>query len=310
LTARVLEAVARAKPHKLLVFADGPRPDRPDDVVACAATRAVIDGVNWNCEVVKNYSEVNLGCGRGPATGISWVFQQVEEAIILEDDCVPHPSFFQFCEELLERYRDDARVMHVAGCTYRREPWPISESYYFSRFNGAWGWATWRRAWQHFDLSVPRWSSLRNTSFLSDILEDKAAVRYWAEEFQQAYDHPGDVSYWDHQWTFACWANSGLTVAPKHNLVSNVGCGPGATHTLDENDPAGNLPLDGTKFPLVHPSAVIPNRDLDRQKLHELILPRLPKPPTSMQRLRQAVARVTPSFVKQGYRRLASQAMG
>ncbi len=134
LTARVLKAIAAVRPRTLLVVADGPRPDRPDDVEACAAARAVIERVDWDCEVVRNYSDVNLGCGRRPATGISWALERVDEAIILEDDCVPHPTFFRFCEEMLERYRDDERVMHIGGSTYQRRPIPTAYSYVFSQF--------------------------------------------------------------------------------------------------------------------------------------------------------------------------------
>src|SRR5437868_7090749 len=145
-TEQVFQALARVQPRQLFVIADGPRPDVEGEAELCRATRAIIDRVDWQCEVIKNYLETNLGCGRRPATGISWVFDQVEEAIILEDDCVPGPSFFPFCEELLARYRDDERIMHIAGSTYEHGLLPTPYSYCFSHFNGAWGWASWRRA--------------------------------------------------------------------------------------------------------------------------------------------------------------------
>jgi hypothetical protein len=305
LTARVLAAVAQAKPRRLFVIADGPRAGRPEEAEQCAATRAVIDRVDWDCEVVKNYSAINLGCGRRPATGISWVFEHVEEAIILEDDCVPHPSFFRFSEELLERYREDTRVMHIAGCTYRRKAWSIPSSYYFSCFNGAWGWATWRRAWKYFDLGLKLWPELRYTSWLEDVLENASAVKDWASEFSRAYELNGDVSFWDHQWTFACWANSGLSIVPKHNLISNVGCGRDATHTFNENDPTGNLPTAEMAFPLVHRSSVLRNQEIDRKLLRENVLPYLPKPLTPLLRLRGLASRVAPEIVKQAYRTIA-----
>jgi hypothetical protein len=305
LTARVLAAIRQARPRRLFVVADGPRPDRPDDVEACAVTRAVIDHVDWDCEVTKNYADVNLKCGWRVASGITWVFEHVEEAIILEDDCVPDPSFFRFSQELLERYREDERIMHIAGCTYRRETWPIPSSYYFSCFNGAWGWATWRRAWKYFDLGIKLWPELRNTSWLEDVLEDEIAVQAWASEFDSAYELVGDVT-WDHQWTFACWANSGLSIVPKHNLVSNVGCGKDATHTFDENDPTGNLPVAKMTFPLVHPPVILQDRDLDRRAVRESILPRLPQPAAKTNPLRLLASRIAPEFVKRGYRMLAS----
>jgi hypothetical protein len=306
-TERVLEAVARVKPSKLLVIADGPRPDRPDDVAACAATRAVIDRVDWDCEVVKNYSEVNLGCGRRPASGISWVFEQFEEAIILEDDCVPNPTFFWFCEELLKKYRDDERIMHIAGSTYRRRPVQTPYSYCFSQFNGAWGWATWRRAWRYFDASLKLWPQLRDTSWLKDRIEDARGEKYWANEYERAYERGGDVSYWDHQWTFACWANSGLSILPRVNLVSNVGCGSDGTHCFDESDLMSNVPAMEMPFPLSHPPMVLQNRDVDRSFLREIVIPRLrPQPLASRTKLRRMLSRFSPRFVKQGYRKIVS----
>jgi len=300
-TERVMAAIAEAKPQKLLIVADGPRPERRDDVGECAAARAVAERVDWDCEVLKNYSDVNLGCCRRLATGISWVFEQVEEAIILENDCVPHPSFFRFAQELLERYREDERVMHIAGSTYRRESFPIPSSYYFSCFNGAWGWATWRRSWKYYDVGLKLWPWLKKTSWLEDILEYEIAVRYWASLFDFAFQHDGNVTGWDHQWTFACWAHSGLSVMPKHNLVSNIGSGSDATHTFKENDPTLNLPTEEMKFPLVHPLAVLQNRELDRKHLREY-LPYLPK---SVNPLRRLASRVAPEIVKHAYHAMA-----
>lgn len=302
LTERVVAAISRVRPTRLFVIADGPRPERPDDAAACAAARAVIDRVDWDCEVERNFSEVNLGCGRRPASGISWLFDHVEEAIILEDDCVPDPSFFRYCAEMLQRYRDDERVMHIAGSTYRTQPAPTPYSYYFSHFNGAWGWATWRRAWRHFDPAVRLWHDLRQTSWLADIVEDEAAVRYWAAEFERAYDRSGDVSYWDHQWTFACWAHSGLSIVPRANLVSNIGCGPDATHTLLEDDPLGNVPAAEIEFPLRHPPNVLVSREADREFLRTVVLPRLGVPSP----VRRAMSRIAPRCVKDGYHRLAA----
>ena len=304
-TRRVLEAIRRVKPRQLLVVADGPRNDRPDDIQACSATRCVIEEVDWDCDVQKHYSDSNLGCGSGPATGITWAFQQVDRAIILEDDCVPGPSFFWFCQEMLERYRDDKRVMHVGGSTYQRDAFPIADSYFFSCFNGAWGWATWRRAWQHFDMALTQWPLLRNTSWLADIVEREDAVAMWAKEFEIAYQRQGQVDYWDHQWTFACWANSGLSVRPKFNLVSNIGCCADATHTVSDTDPRANLPALEMTFPLIHPAMVLQNRELDRLFLKQIIFDGAEDPANQTQ-IRKLLKRVTPSFARQAYRSVTS----
>jgi hypothetical protein len=230
------------------------------------------------------------------------VFQQAEEAIILEDDCVPHQSFFRFCEELLERYRHDQRVMHIAGSTYRRVAVDTPYSYFFSQFNGAWGWATWRRAWRHFDASASLWPELRASSWLADLVQHPDAVRYWAEQFDRACERHGDVTYWDHQWTFACWANSGLSIMPRANLVSNIGCGPGATHMLGGEDPIANLPAEPMSFPLVHPPHLIQLRSADREFLRQIVLPRLHRPSP----LRLLASRLAPRFVKRSVRRVAA----
>ena len=157
LTEVVFQAIREAKPPKLFLVADGPRPNRPDDIPRCAAARKVVEKVDWDCEVLRNYADENMGCGCRPASGITWVFSQVEEAIILEDDCVPSPSFFPFCQELLDRYRTDERVMHIGGMNWqsghRRSPF----SYFFSKYPQCWGWATWRRAWAHYDFTMRYW---------------------------------------------------------------------------------------------------------------------------------------------------------
>src|SRR5215831_3805810 len=143
-TERVFAEIAHARPRKLLVIADGPRFNRPGEAEKCTATRAIIDRVNWECEVLKNYSDVNLGCGGRESSAMIWIFEQAEEAIILEDDTLPQPTFFRFCEELLEKYRDDERVMHISGDNWLFGQKRISDSYFFSHYCLSWGWASWR----------------------------------------------------------------------------------------------------------------------------------------------------------------------
>lgn len=311
LTRRVLEAVAEVRPQKLFVFTDGPRPDHPEDESACAETRAVFDSVDWDCDVVRNFSDRNLGCGRGPSSGFSWVFEQVEEAVFLEDDCVPDPSFFEFCGEMLERYRDDERVMHISGSTLRSTALPIDESYCFSQVPACWGWAGWRRAWRHFDLALPSWPELKETSWLMDLFENEKAVAYWAKLFDRAHDEGGDVSYWDYQWAYACWANSGLTVVPRVNLVTNIGWGEGATHTFNDNDPTANLKAHALDMPLKHPERVLANRDLDRRYFREVIHRDLYAPPvTGWPLWKRRIGRVVPAPLRRLRRRLMAKKPG
>ena len=261
-TEKVFAQIAKAKPEKLFLIADGPRADHPDDVEKCKAARAVIERVDWDCKVFKNYSEVNLGCGRRPATGISWVFENVEEAIILEDDCVPSQTFFQYCEELLKRFRDDERIMMISGMDidYGQEKWPYS--YSFHLLPHTWGWATWRRAWQHFDIGVKLWPELRDSSWLLDIAENPGAAQYYKSRFDLAFNSGSNIDYWDYQWQFACWSQKGYSISPHKNLIVNTGFGEHATHTKDKkyHKKFANFSVEEMDFPLKHPPFLVVDR--------------------------------------------------
>jgi hypothetical protein len=253
-TARVFKEIARAKPPKLLVVADGPRLDRPGEAERCTAARAIIEQVDWECEVLTNYADNNMGCKRRVSSGLDWVFDTVEEAIILEDDCLPHPTFFRFCQELLERYRDDERVMHITAQNLQFGKKRTLYSYYFSRYPHCWGWASWRRAWQHYDRTMQRWNEIQQGKWLYDILGSRYAVTYWGKIFQTAYENK--VDSWAYVWMFSCWIQSGLTILPNVNLVSNIGFGGEATHTKGDS-PLANMPFVPMRFPLQHPPYVI-----------------------------------------------------
>jgi hypothetical protein len=259
-TARVFEAIRQAKPPLLLVIADGARTSKAGEVEKCAATRAIIDKVDWPCDVKTNYSNINLGCGKRVSSGLDWVFQEVEEAIILEDDCVPDSTFFQFCDELLEYYRYDNRVTSISGNNFEMGRKDSNSSYYFSRYNHVWGWASWRRAWKHYDFNISKWPDIRDGKFLSGVLDGGESVRYWTEVFNQVYK--GKIDTWDYQWLFTCWSQNGLTILPEVNLISNIGFGADATHTT-EVSPFSNLPVKAVNFPLVHPQFIMRNADVD-----------------------------------------------
>lgn len=261
-TEKVFEVIRQAKPPKLLVIADGPRAERPGEAQKCAAARAVIDRVDWDCEVFKNYSDVNLGCDPRISSGLNWVFETVEEAIILEDDCVPHPTFFRYCEELLERYRHDARVMNISGQNVLFGRHQTEYSYYFSRYTLCWGWASWRRAWQYFDVDVKLWPEIRDQNLIKNVLVDPYAVKVWERTVQLLYD--GYLTGWDFKWMFACWLQNGFCILPNGNLVTNIGHGSEATHTNDEKSPYNNMLVEAMSFPLKHPPFVIRNLEADK----------------------------------------------
>lgn len=260
LTERVLEAVRGARPERLLVFADGPRPGEPGEAEACAAARAVIDRVDWPCEVSTEFADRHLGARERIATGLDWVFGQVGEAIVLEDDCLADPSFFPYCDELLERYRDDERVWSVSGNDFRFRPEPAATDYAFSRYPLIWGWATWARAWCNYEPEVAAWERLRGTGWLEELLGNPLAATYWARIFDQVRD---GLDSWDYGWTLASWLGGGLTAVPTRNLVSNHGFRSDATHTT-ELSPFAALPTAPIALPLRHPAAVERDAENDR----------------------------------------------
>src|SRR5688572_18798528 len=266
-TASVFAEIARARPAKLIVIADGPRPDVPGEAELCARTREVVKAVDWECEVLTNFSDSNLGCRARVSSGLDFVFDNVEEAIILEDDCLPHPSFFPFCESLLERYRDDEEVMAISGDNFHAGRRYTPFSYFFSRFVHIWGWATWRRAWKHYDVEMKQWQTLRSTDWLKELFEREQDVAYWREVFDKVADH--QINTWDYQWLFSVWANGGLSIAPEINLVSNIGFGGSATHTSDINHDMANLPVSDIG-PLKHPLSVERNREADDFEMRHL----------------------------------------
>lgn len=272
----MLEALREAKPKQLFVVADGPRSSHPEDQDLCQQTRALIDEmVDWDCEVHRDFSQENLGCGMRPHTGINWAFQHVEQAIILEDDCVPDPSFFPYCEELLTRYANDERVMHISGTTYTSEEKSISESYFFSNFPACWGWATWKRAWNHYSFRAEGWESLRETDWIQSIIGEPLVEASWAKQFDKAVANDGSYASWDYQWGYSCWAKSGLSIFPRVNLISNVGFGELATHMHGNDDPLGHLPTFEIESPLSHPTEVRVNTVEEHKYIFETLRPRL-----------------------------------
>jgi hypothetical protein len=261
-TLKVFDQIRQVKPSKLFVISDAPRTDRPDESEQCEKTRAIIDYVDWDCEIVKHYADTNLGPFRCIASGLDWVFSQVEEAIILEDDCFPDLTFFRFCEELLDYYRNDQRIIAISGDNFQLGHQRTEDSYYFSRYTHSWGWATWKRAWKYADMEMKAWPQVREQNLLKLILDNDREVRYWDTMLQATYE--SKIVAWDYRWTLAAWLQNGLTILPNVNLISNIGFGEGATNTISTKNPWINLPTESMNFPLQHPEFIIRDSMADK----------------------------------------------
>lgn len=261
LTAQVVDALRTVKPTRLFVVADGPHPSRANDPDLCAATRAVIETVDWECTILKNYAPSNLGAGRRVSSGLAWVFDQVDEVIILEDDCLPDPTFFPFCAQLLATYRDDDRVMMISGYN-PLERWRAEvQSYHFSRYGIHWGWATWQRAWRHYDFEMLALARPDTAVHLLAVMQDPACLAFYQEMWAKTAS--GQFDAWDFQWALMQLLQDGLSVVPAVNLVSNIGFGPAATHTRRPLTLSLPLARHAMTFPLVAPAQVEADREYD-----------------------------------------------
>jgi hypothetical protein len=268
-TRQVFAEIAKARPSKLLLIADGPRTDAEGSL--CEAARQVVADIDWPCEVQRNFSDANLGCRKRMYTGIDWVFSQCEEAILLEDDCLPHATFFPFCVELLNHYRNDERVMMISGNNMQHGRRWSMYSYYFSVVTHIWGWATWRRAWRCHDAQMPDWPENSPTDFPGDFVPCGAAKRYYRKMMDETFT--GKLNAWSLAWMYAAWKRRSLTILPQVNLISNIGFGPEATHTK-RLDPFAALPTEAMEFPLMHPPKVANLVEAD-QNFFNLEIPEL-----------------------------------
>jgi hypothetical protein len=258
---RVLEALRAVRPARVYLAADGPRPEVAGESELCARIwDSAVRAVDWPCDLRTRRGDKNLGSDRCVPASIDWFFQQEERGIIFEDDCVPDPTFFRFCDELLERYARDERVGMISGNQFVPGGWPGGgASYAFVRLAQIWGWATWRRAWKNHDPAMRAWPAERQGGLLQRVFSRRRDQKYWTDKFQ----HHAEI--WDYQWCFARWRLDQLGIVPDRNLVSNIGFQSGATHTIQPNHPAAGVPLAPMEFPLRHPATVTCNDRLDEQ---------------------------------------------
>lgn len=260
-TRQVFEEIRKARPQHLFIASDGPRPTHPEEKEIVRAIREyVILSIDWDCEVHTLFRDENLGCKRAVSSAIDWFFSLVDEGIILEDDCLPDQSFFPFCQDLLSKYRYDTRIMMIGGTNFQFGRNKSENSYYFSRYFHIWGWASWKRAWQHYDVDMRSWPEIRENRLLHDIFHEKRIIKYWESIFDRVYN--GNINTWDYQWVFSCWIQGGLSIIPNQNLISNIGYGQSGTHTTG-NCIFSKMSHCIINFPLKHPKYVIRNTIAD-----------------------------------------------
>lgn len=258
-TQLVFDKISEAKPTQLFVIADGPRVE--SESTLCEKARAILTQVDWPCDIKINYSDINLGCMQRVSSGLDWVFSQVESAIILEDDCLPNLSFFYFCQELLNYYQQDQRIWTISGNNFQDGIKRTDFSYFFSKYPLIWGWATWKRAWEHFDANLTSWSEEFALEIIQSVCEDEHEQQYRLHRFKDITQ--GRLDAWAPRWLFTCWANNGLSVIPEVNLVSNIGFGSQGTHTLNAKSKYANLKTYDLNV-IRHPNMIYRNLVADK----------------------------------------------
>ncbi len=273
LTKRVFEHICLSKPKKLFVAADGPSSYKENDYILCDKARDVIKNINWDCNLQTLYRNQNLGCKIAISSAITWFLDHVEAGIILEDDCVPDISFYYYCEELLERYKNDTRIGIISGDSFLKGQ-EFENSYYFSNFPHIWGWATWKRTWKNYDSSIKDWPQYRNLDWLEKKTGSKKYARIWFNIFDKVHRH--EIDTWDYQVAFMLWTQNQLSIVPNRNLVSNIGFGIDSTHTKDTTDKTSMMALESMVFPLIHPQLIYRDLENDLLESRELFGSSLP----------------------------------
>jgi hypothetical protein len=260
-TSQVFKAIRRAKPPRLYVAADGPREGKLDEAERVEEVRIIATEVDWPCEVKTLFRDKNLGCKKGVSSAITWFFEQEEQGIILEDDCLPHLDFFSFCENLLDFYSKDHRLLAITGNNFQNNKWRGEASYYFSKYFHCWGWATWKRSWKNYDGGIKFWPEWSNSEAWSDYIPDKVERRYWKKIFDLV--HAGKIDSWAYPMLASIWYKNGLVVTPNVNLVGNIGFGEDATHTIIKNSQESNIPTQSLGN-IIHPKIIEINYDADK----------------------------------------------
>ena len=270
-TEKVFETIKKNKPSKLYIASDGARAHKQGEKEIVQQVRNfVLENINWDCKVQTLFRQENLGCKEAVSSAISWFFKNEEMGIILEDDCLPDDSFFYFCQDLLTKYQNDSRIWLITGTNDLVENVSTDkDSYYFSKYEHIWGWASWRRAWQYYDKDIAYYPDLKEKNIFEKLFANKDEYTYFSKIYDKLYQKGIDT--WDYQWKLTIMINNGLSIIPTVNLISNIGFGADATHTHSAEDNNANRKTGKITFPLQHPFYIVPNFANDEQK-RKLIL--------------------------------------
>lgn len=265
-TQKVFDAIRKSKPKKLYIAADGPRLN-DKDVVLCNKTKDIVKNIDWDCEIETLYRDENLGCKNAVSQAITWFFENEEEGIILEDDCVPNYDFFRFCDDRLEQYRDDNRIGHICGCNFQDNINRGDADYYYSNLTHVWGWASWRRVWADYDVKLTNLEIAQENDFLSKVTDNKKIKNFIYNSLSKT--KRGLINTWDYQYFFSNTINGYLSVIPNNNMIINVGFNNDGTHTIDVNSPYANMEVKPLPLKIVHPTIFVANRSADSYSLEK-----------------------------------------
>ena len=251
-TKMVFNVIKKIKPKYLYIAQDGHRENKEGEKELCEEVRAIIKDIDWDCELKTLFRDKNLGARGAVSSAINWFFENVDEGIILEDDCVPSLTFFPYCEELLSKYRNDERIMTISGdaSPFKNRFNNSKYSYFFSHYSLTWGWATWKRVWKSYDVDLKNWNEVKKDKNSFPVLKNKIQRDYWFKMFNRMYVKMMDA--WDYQWTYNSLINNGLAIIPKSNLIFNIGYGPDATNYNGAKDYRIEFPVKDIEFPLIH----------------------------------------------------------
>jgi len=265
-TQRVFDAIRECRPKTLYVAADGPREQKEGEIDKCEQARDIIKQIDWNCELKTLFRDKNLGCKMAVSSAISWFFENEEYGIILEDDCLPDFSFFSFCEELLIKYKDDERIGHISGNCFLPHLFDKDESYSFASLPHIWGWATWRRVWEKYDVNLSYWTNSSKKK-RKQLFNCKREEIYFSSFISDSIKECNGVHAWDCQYVYSLRLQNQLSIYPSVNLVTNIGLNTAeATHSSWKNR-TNYILSQPIKFPLKHPQHIMRNREIDHYTL-------------------------------------------